>query len=354
MLKPVDNFKTLSVEHLLKLWQQRYIQDLLSLYSEDFSTYCLVVRASLPEGRISTVTKLNNKIFDANSEMTWVQAKKLYNYIPNILDINEARQITEFTFRVYQKLLKIYQQQSFPNTFFSLEHEPEDILSKLNIPDMDSLADALEPVLMMLQKQCLACKNWRCLSFMSTQLTFTNKLILNHLEPTEKLLITPYLRFIEEHVSIPWHRVCVAAAKYQLSSLQLNILEQMFPAAPQIAESVYRQLLEFLPDFKSHNGSLNQSDITHSCLRDLNMFQAYIWLCMLEKTLEPIEKELLPMCVVMIETFNIKWEFTQTWCELLVDKLENFVSPEDKVLLQPYTQGMKKLFFRERYNLGFK
>lgn len=353
VLKSVSNFKTLSVEHLLKLWQQRYTKDLFSLYSEDFSTYSSVIMAALPEGRISTATKLKDTILNSNSQMGWIQTKKLYSYIPNILDINEARLITEFAFRVYRKLLEIYQQQSFQDTFLSQEFQPREISFNLNIPEMDTLAHILEPALMMFQEQYLACKDSRCLAFISTPLNFINKLILNHLEPAEKLLIAPYLIFIEEHVAIPWHRVCAAGAKYKLNSPQLSILKHVFPAASQISESVYHQLLELLPNYQSHRGNLNQPDITHSCLRDLDVFQAYIWLCMLEKTLAPIEEELLPICAALVKSIDIQWELTQKWCELLVDKLESFLPAQYEALLQPYTQGMKELFFRERHNLGF-
>ena len=354
MLKPVSNFKTLSVEHLLKLWQQRYTQDLSSLYSEDFSTYSSVVMAALPESRISTVTKLNNKILNTNSQIPWIQTKKLYNYIPNILDINEARLITESAFQIYRKLLEIYQQQSFQDTFLSQEFQLKEISFNVNIPEIDTLAYTLEPVLMMFQQQYVGCKGFRYLAFISTPLNFTNKLILSHLESGEKILIAPYLRFLEEHIIVPWHRVCAAAGKYKLNSPQLTILKQMFPAAPQIGESVYRQLLELLPNHKSHRVNLNQPDITHSFLCNLNIFQAYIWLCMLEKTLTPIEEELLPMCTVLLESLDIQWELAQKWCELLVDELENFVPLEYEALLQPYTQGMKELFFREQHNLGFR
>ena len=286
--------------------------------------------------------------------MLWIKTKKLYGYIPNILDINEARRITEFAFLIYKKLLTIYQQQSLQNTFLRLTNKNQEILTNFNIPEIDFLVYTLEPVLTMFQEQHLACTDSRCLSFISTQLHFTNRLILNHLEPAETLLLSPYLMFLEEHVAIPWHRVCLAAAKYKFNSKELAILTQMFPAASHIAESVYYQLLESLPNYQSRRGNLSQTDIRDSCLRDLNIFQVYIWLCMLEKTLAPIETELLPMCMILVEIFDIKWELTQKWCELITNQLEIFINPEYKHFLQPYTQEVRNLFFRERHNLGYK
>ena len=249
-------------------------------------------------------------------------------------------------------MLEIYQQQSFQNTFLSVELQQQQTSHYLGIPEVDDLVDTLEPTLLQYQEQHLASKDWRSLGFTTTQLNFTNRLILNHLEPAEKFLITPYLKFVEEYIAIPWYRVCVAAAKYKLDSPQLSILKQIFPAASQIAESVYRQLIELLPNHYSHRGNLNEPDITHSCLRDLNMFQAYILLCFLQESLAPIEEELVPLCVLVVEAVGIQWELTQKWCELLASTLENFVSSEQKALLEPYTQGMKKFFFKERYFLG--
>ncbi|KST62381.1 hypothetical protein [Mastigocoleus testarum] len=353
MLKSVGDFKTLPVEHLLKLWQQRYTKDLSCLYSEDFSTYSLVLRAALPEGRISTATNLKNQILNINSPMIWIQTKKLYGYIPSVLDINEARRIAEFGFRLYDKLLKIYQQQSFQDTFLSLNSEMREASPNLNIPEIDFLVSELEPVLKIFKEQHFVCKNSHCLSFMSTQLHFTNRLILNHLNPAEKLLLEPYLTFVEEYVTIPWHRVCLAAAKYRLNSPEINIMKQMFPVTSLISESVYCQLLESLPNYQSHSGDLHQPDIRLSCERDLNMFQAYIWLCMLEKNLAPVETEMLPMCMVLVENLNIPWEFTCKWCELLISTLENCVRPEYKNLLRSYTQGVKNLFLQKRDNLGY-
>lgn len=354
MLKAVRDLRTPSVERLLKLWQQRYTQDLSSSFTENSSDYCSLIDAESPEGRNLTVTKLKDKILNTNCQAAWMETEKLHDYIPNVLDVNEANRITEFSFRIYRKLLEIYQQQSLQNTSSTLESTPDKRLTYVGIPDIDSLAYSLEPILLIYQEQHIASGDWRCLGFMTTQLNFTNQFILNQLEPAEKLLIQPYLKFVEEHVAIPWNRVCVAAAKHELNSPQLNLLEKMLPVAPQIAKSVYCQLVELLPNYRGRRGTLTEPGITHSSLRDLNMFQAYILLCCLEASLASMEKELLPLCIAVVEAVGIDWKLTEKWCYVLASELENYVTLEEKALLEPYTQGMKQLFFRKRYNLGFK
>ena len=354
MLKAVRDQKNPSVERLLKLWQQRYTQDLSSLLEKNILDCDSLIEADSPLGRSLTIAKLKDKVLNANCQAAWMHTEKIYDYMPNVLDINEASRITEFSFRIYRKLLEIYQKKSFLNTSSILESPTPDKFRYVGISEIDGLAYSLEPILLIYQEQYMISGDWRCLGFMTTQLNFTNQLILNELEPAEKLLINPYLRFLEEHVVMPWHRVCVAAAKHKLNSPQLNLLEKIIPAAPQIAKSVYRRLIELLPNNQSRRGALTELGVIHSGLRDLNMFQAYILLCCLEGSLTSIEKELLPLCIAVVETVDIDWKLTEKWCDVLAAELENYVTPEEKALLEPYTQGMKKLFFRKRYSLGFK
>ncbi|MEO0685793.1 MAG: hypothetical protein AAFY76_12295 [Cyanobacteria bacterium J06649_11] len=287
-------------------------------------------------------------MLDINCQMGWIQTKNLYSYIPNVLDLSEARRITKFAFRVYKKLLEIYQQQS-P----TIEVE-NNSLSQWVIPAVEELAYALEPILMIFQEQHVASKDWRSLGFMTSQLNCTNKLMLKRLTIAEKALLTPYFKFVEEQVAMPWARVCSKAANYEINSPQLKLVEQFMPISADIAKSVYQKLTELLPDNRSRRGKLTDNGISHSCHRDLNMFQAYILLCFLEQTMEPIEQELVPLCAMVVEGVEIKWELTKNWCEVLASEMESRLDSQQKELLQPYTQGMKQAFFKERRSLGFK
>jgi hypothetical protein len=343
MLKTSEVVKTPSVERLLNLWAQRYVPELSLVSLNNSSSYGSLLEASSAQGRALTATKLKDSILNSNCQMALIQAKSLYSYIPNILDLNEARRITQFAFRVYKKLLQIYQQQSVTDTSSTV----------WGIPAIADLAYALEPILMVFQEQHIASKDWRALGFMTTQLNFSNRLIEKKLAPDEKVLLAPYLKFVEEQVAMPWQRVCATAAKYELGSPELNLVEQMMPASCEIAKTVFDKLLEWVPDHRSRRGELKEANVTHSCLRDLNMFQAYIWLCFLNQSIEPLEKELLPLCVMVVEGVGIKWELTEKWCEVLAVEMESRVTQEQKVMLRPYTQGMCEVFWKERDRLGF-
>ncbi|WP_315789663.1 hypothetical protein [Fischerella sp. JS2] len=353
MLKSVEIIKNPSVERLLKLWARRYTLN-FSDVSLEKSLHTNLMTTASPEGRALTYAKLKNNILNINCQMGCIQAKTFYSYISNIIDLNEAMLITQFAFRVYKKILDIYEKHSVEiniSTKTTLENKRIFILG---IPEITELAYSLEPILLVFQEQHVVSKDWRSLGFMTTQLNFTNQLILKKLTPTEKILLTPYLKFVEEQVAIPWQRVCAAAVKYEIDSPELNLVEQMILATPKIAESVYQQLVELLPNHHSRRGELSKPDIKHSCLRDLNMFQAYLWLCFLEKSMASIETELLPLCVMVVEGVGIQWEMTEKWCQLLTETIISHLNTEQKTLLCPYLQQMQHLFLQERSRLGYK
>lgn len=351
--------KSPSVERLLHLWEQRYKPDFSSLSLADPLSYGDLVAAASPKGRALTAAKLKDNLIDINCQMAGIQAQSLYAYVSNILDLKEARRITKFTFHVYKKLLDIYQQQS-PTEVISTSrvtvlagNTEENTLTLWGIPAVEELAAALEPDLLELQEQHVASKDWRTLGFITTQLNFGNKLIQGKLNPIEKALLSPYLKFVEEQVALPWQRVCAAAVKHELDSPAFELVEQLLPQAQDIAQVVYQRLVEMFPDHHSRRGGLTDPGVTHSCLRDLNMFQAYFCLCVLEESLEPVEKELVTLCVMVMPSVDVKWEMTEIWTQVLTDEMLSRLSPQQQEMLLPYTQGMQKVFYERRQSFGF-
>ncbi|MCP6759574.1 MAG: hypothetical protein NHB32_12575 [Fischerella sp. CENA71] len=352
MFKTTQIVTTPSVEHLLKLWVRRYIPDLSSLSLSQEILIASLTETISPEGRVQTVARLKNNLLDINSQMAWLQTKSLHNYIPNVLDFNEAKKITESALIVYKILLDFYQKQaSYTSALITTSSQRflkfEDIfLAEFGISTIKELAYTLEPTLIAFQEQHMACKDWCTLGFMTTQLKFTNKLILNQITPIEKILLSPYITFIEEQVAIPWQRLCVASAKHDLDSPVFTLVEQMLPMAEDIAHTVYHKLVELFPNHCSRSGLLHSPTVAQSSIRDLNMFQAYLWLCVLEESLVPVEQELVALCVMVMEKLEVKWKILQQWNQILMDEIIHRVNPEYKEILLPYIEGMIQAFDR--------
>lgn len=350
MLKSTHVVTTPSVKRLLKLWALRYKTDTSSLLLSQEASIGSLVQTASPQGRAKTAAKLKDKLLNINSQMAWIQTKSLHNYLPNVLDFNEAKKISESAFSLYKGLLSIYQKQLLRDDSFAIElsqaanNFENSSVDELKIITIEELAYTFEPVLIAFQEQHMACKDWRTLGFMTTQLKFTNKLILNQITQAEKLLLSPYLKFVEEQVSIPWQRVCVASANHDLDSPALALVEQMLPLADEIAQTVYHRIVELFPEHRSRSGFLNNPNVAQSSIRDLNMYQAYLWLCVLEQSLVSVEEELVDLCFMVMEKVEVKWGLLQKWNQILMDEVINRVKPEHKTILLPYTQGMQKAF----------
>ncbi|MCV3215891.1 hypothetical protein OGM63_20665 [Plectonema radiosum NIES-515] len=357
MLLSTSDSKTPSLQHLVKIWAERYTVDVSSL-SKNPKFYGELMKAALPEARALTASKLcNNVLYRTNSQAA-TQTKSLYEYIPEIIDSQLGQRINQVAAQVYQKTLEMYQQQSgLIVTPITRQITKENAYNQVSlslsaIPNIEKLANELEPLLLKYQDQHITANDWRVVGFLTTLFNFSNKLLINQLTAAEKILLCPYFKFIEEEVALPWHRVCAAAAKHELGSPALNLVEEMFPVASEISSTVYCRLLQLFPDHRSRKGGLSDPDVAHSCLRDLDMFQAYLWLSVLEENIKPVEQELVPLCVMVMPSVGVKWEMIDKWKRLLIDEIESCVKLEHKLLLLDYTQGMEQAFFEARRRLG--
>ncbi len=361
MLKPTQLVKTASVERLLKLWAKRYEPDLspLPLVADHPLSYEPLVNAASAEGRALTAAKLHERLIEIRCRMAELQTNALYGYIPNILDLAEAKRLPDYAFQIYAKLIEIYQQQSLNIELLPSVPSmaavvlPHRTLAAWGMPAIDELATALEPVLLEFQEQHIISKDWRTLGFITTLLNFTNQLLPSKLTVPEQVLIKPYLKFIEEQVALPWQRVCTAAAAYEVGSPAFALVERMFPASHDIAKSAYQRLVQLLPEHRSRRGALNNPGINHSCIRDLEMFQAYLWLCFLEQSLAPVEEELVDLCVMVLPSVDVKWEMIELWNQVLADEVLSRVTPDERALLLPYTEGLQQAFFKKRDRFKF-
>jgi hypothetical protein len=348
-----------SVNCLVELWADRYFPNLPTLSSEEgrIAVSGLVEVAS-PEGRAKTVAKLK-RLIQINCECAGIKTNALFSYIPNVVNLTESRFIAKFVAEVYEKALEIYQQQStslapvaatsrpFAKTInFStnVDVATEWAMPALEMPAMEQLAKALEPVLLQLRQQHMSARDPRTIGFITTQFHFSTKLVLGKLTLPEQVLLSPYFKFIEEQVCIPLQRVCSAAASHKVDSPAFTVVRQLLPACRDIASTVYSKAAKLYPNHYSRRGGLNKPVVADSTIRDLEMFQVYLWLCVLEGNMAVVQQELLPLCIMVFPSVDVTWELVEQMLGLLMDELMERVQPQHKKLLLPYTQAMQKLF----------
>lgn len=354
LLQPTPLLQNTSAQRLVKLWAQRYVPDLSTLSANQGQlSVSEVIQAASSEARTQTVAKLQ-RLLQTSCELAGIKTNILFSYIPNVVNLSEAGRIAQSAVRVYEKALDIYQQQSAPlapqdattpqTETLNIEDLPPWARQALELPDIQLLALKLEPELVQLQEQHLLTHDQRTRGFLSTHFHFSTKQILNRLTLSEQVLLSPYFKFIEEQVCIPWQRVCAAAAQHPPDSPTLALVEQLLPQSEEIALTVYRRAVELYPHYRSYRGSISEPDVGASTLRDLNMFQGYLWLCVLEKSLDSVQEELLPLCQMVFPSVDINGELVESMVHLLCETILDYVDSEQKFWIKSYTLAIQDIF----------
>lgn len=348
-----------NASHLINAWQTRYIPDFstLTLKEKQINFYELMKLTS-SKGRQNTADEVQ-RLLSLKCEIAGIRSNILFAYIPNIVKLADYQHLSQYIQAIYHNLMEIYKQQQQLSLPASLSNTEKGFLGAVNIssdffkqwvmpavrlPTVQQLSTELQPKIEQLRVEHLSTPDRRAIGFVSTQFHFSTTFILNQLQLSEQVLLSPYFKFVEEQVCIPWQRVCDAAAKHAPGSPKLALVQQMLPASGEIAVNIHRQACKMYPNHHSRRGKLDEPGVKASTIRDLEMFQAYLWLCVLEDSMAAVEKELLPLCVFVFPSIDVSWELVKQIVPLLLDQFSIRIKPQQMLLLQPYTNAMQKLF----------
>lgn len=305
-----------------------------------------LVEAASELGRTRTISKIRGPL-QYNCEQAGFKAYSFY--LGMSISLSEAKQLAQLVQQVYEQILEIYLQQPPPGTFLQFMETSRALfyqlaMPSLRLPPVQHLAETLEPALLQLQTNSLTTRHPRILGFLTTQFRFSTQAILKSLTTYEQVLLTPYLKFLEEQICMPWQRICAVASTYPADSPILVLLGQLLAASDDIARQVYDQATQQYPIHHSRRGMLTHPDVAASMLRDLVMFQSYLGLTVLEQQMAAVEEELLPLCQMVLPNVGLKWDQVEQILELLLDEIQARVEPQQKELLSSYTQSLQTLF----------
>lgn len=122
----------------------------------------------------------------------------------------------------------------------------------------------------------------------------------------------------------------------------------MLPLTQEISTAANARFMKRFSNYYSRRGKLNDLAVQHACLRDLNMFQVYLWLCVLQGSLATVEHELVALCVMVLETVGISWTIASKCNEILMDEILRCVNARHQPLLESYARGIVKAFACDR------
>jgi hypothetical protein len=334
-----------TVERLIQIWVERYAPQIPFSVKHPV-IYDTLIQIASPEGRLETVAKLHRSLIKFNCEFAATQAGQLHEHAPSTASRSETKRIVQCAVEIYLNLLEFYKQSSsVPTETLQDSKGDRDSLSvSLNVSDITELASLLEPLLLEYQGLHQVSNDWSKIGFLTTHLNFSNVSLLNNLSPVEQIFVKPYFKFLEEQVALPWQRICAAASSNQYSSPAFQLVKHMLPKSEEIAHRVYMDLVQQFPKTVMRRGRLDHPGVRHSCIRDLNMFQAYLWLCVLQGNLAPVEDELVRLCTMVMPRVGVPWEMTVRWNELLMAEVTDRTLLSQQTFLSPYTTGFMQAF----------
>ncbi len=184
----------------------------------------------------------------------------------------------------------------------------------------------------------------RVIGFISMQFFYTAQRLLDLLSPEQKLQVSLYFNVISDHLYMPLKRAFSAAGRHASSSPDLKIVRKLLPVNSAIANRIVAKVLESQARYRCHTGLLADPAIQVSSVRDVEMFQIYIWVCVLEGNFNSIQDELFPLCVMLYPRLRVGWELVRQMIFLMGKEFQEVLSQEEMKTIRPYHQSLWEVF----------
>lgn len=320
-----DNLASLSA-----LWAKKYIAD-INQASQTEQTNRELTRSdeelASEAGRLETAQYLLNHL-ELASATAWSQVEVLLAEEVKRHGIQAAVvspwHIIQNIHQSYQKMLTAYAQAVQP--------------ARLSV----LLGQALGQV-----RQQYTARDPRVIGLVSMQFHYTGQVLLGWLSESEQALVSPYLKVMDDHLYMPLQRTYEAAAQWCLSAWELQTVQQLLPSSTAIAHVVCDRVAREYPSYHSYTGSLSSEVVRISSIRDVEMFQVYLCLCLLEGSIAAVKEELFPLCVMLYPPLKVDWKLVQGMLRLLSRELHDRLATESMARLLPYLEALTEMFSDE-------
>lgn len=187
-------------------------------------------------------------------------------------------------------------------------------------------------------------KDPRTLGFVSMQFHYTGQMLLERVSHPEQLLLQPYFKVMDDHLYMPLRAAYEAAADHDYQSPALQAVRQLLPLSTKIAHSVCNQISRQHPTYQSYNGLLNSPTVRISSIRDVEMFQVYLCLCVLENSIQSVQQELFPLCVMLYPRLKVSWQLVQDMLQQIGWEMHSRLSPEHTSTFLPHLLTLMSIF----------
>lgn len=184
----------------------------------------------------------------------------------------------------------------------------------------------------------------RAIGFVSMQFHYTGQALLESVSTGERLLLEPYFKVMDDHLYMPLRAAYEAAADHSPDSPVLQAVQRLLPQSTKIAHAVCRQVARQHPGYQSYSGALTTPVVRTSSIRDVEMFQVYLCLCALQDSIQAVQRELFPLCVMLYPRLNVKWRLVQEMLQAIGWEMHDRLPANDVAAFLPYLRTLIDMF----------
>jgi len=184
----------------------------------------------------------------------------------------------------------------------------------------------------------------RAIGFVSMQFHYTGQKLLELLSPLEQKLFAPYLKVMDDHMYMPLPAAYAAAAKHDYNSPALLAVRRLLPISSKIAEVVCARVIRQHPNYQAYSGNLNNPGVKISSIRDVEMFQVYLCVCVLEDSIRSVQRELFPLCVMLYPKLQVRWILVQQMISQMSWEIKDRLPVDDVTVFLPYLRTFAEMF----------
>lgn len=312
------------IQSLAKLWAKKYVQNLEN--NGDHQEQQGWGLASEKQ-RAFTAEKLMYSL-RYTSLQSWQKTEFLigkeiqrHQINPRLID---PWQISEDAFTIYEKTLETY--------------------AKMLPPQY--LARIVGPSVGRIRKKYTGADP-RAIGFVALQFHYTGQMMLSELSEWEQNCLLDYFKVIDDHLYMPLHRAYDAAALQDYDSPMLTVVQKLLPHSTEIARNICQRVIDLYPRYFTYSGLLGSAVVKTSSIRDVEMFQVYLWVCVLENSISAIQQELFPLCVMLYPALKVHWELVRQMINLMGKEFSLRVGEEQQELFTPYFEALREMFSPE-------
>lgn len=302
---------------------QKYLQRVKGNASSDNA---VVLR--FPERRRSGMGEKLLLSLRSVSAKSWTKTEKFLSeeLVYHGVDANliDPWQISGGIHQVYKYAIEAYRDQKSP---YDLVNQVSSILGETR-----KQVTAIDP---------------RAIGFVAMQYHYTGVQLLEMLPLTEQESFATYVKVLDDHLYMPLQRAYRAAGRHSQNSLVLKAVQQLMLRVDEIAAKIVSQVIRLYPSYTCYSGRLSDPRVRTSSIRDVEMFQVYMWVCLLEGNLTALQEELFPLCVMIYPCLNVSWELVRQMVAGLRQEVKNCLSPEQARYCEPYYEVLTCMFSLE-------